>query len=448
MLNERDLTDDQVKLVDRIYENQLSFIVAEMGSGKSVCTLTAIKSLIDDEEVERVLIVAPLKVCREVWAKEHLKWGHLQGLKIALALGNEKERVTAVMNVSADIVVINIENLVWFLNKYKDNHGFDGLVIDELSKFKSSSSKLVKKLRHRVKGFENMRVGLTGTPVAEGFEGLFAQVMCLDGGVCFGRNKKKFMQEYFFATDFNEYNWELKADGGARIMRKLKQHRLLHVVPSYTNELPPLVEREFTFYMGDNILGYDYLKKDLVHRKRDGSPIVAENMAVLSGKLEQYASGFLYDEDKNVEELHTMRLHALGSYLNQAENLGENILIFYYFEEDKRRLLAYLGDDARLFDSNSCTDWNNRTVKFLLAHSKSAGHGLNLASGGARVLWYTPIWSRDVFKQANARLWRRGQHREVIVTSLIAVGTVNELTVKRVEDKAEYDILFKQHLDS
>jgi SNF2 family DNA or RNA helicase len=438
------LSPDQVKLVNRLYEQDETLVSAVMGFGKSVCTLTAISELIRDGHLKRVLIVAPLKPCKLVWATEHLGWSHLSHLRVGLAVGSPAKR-EQVIESDVDIVVINFDNLAWYCEIYKDSHGFDGLVIDELTKLKDSRTKAAKRLRYRVNGYE-WRIGLTGSIVAESFTGLFSQVLCLDAGKRLGKSKERFLQKYFYPTDWEQRNWELRPGMEKVLLNDFDD--LLYVTNDYRHLLPELVERQLTFPLAPDIMDdYNDFKK---HSVTLDDMVVADNAAVLSGKLCQYASGFLYGDEvegeKRVHELHESRLYALDEYLNMDENTDQNILIFYYYQADKQRLLTYFDGDAVLFDDKVEQSWNKGDIKYLLAHPLNASHGLNLASGGCRVLWYTPQWSNDVFTQANARLHRRGQLNEVIVTTLVAEGTINELAVQRVSDKADYDALFQAHV--
>jgi len=448
MLNPDLLSHDQQLLIDRLFEHDTTLAIAEMGFGKSVCALSAAAELLNAKHLHKVLIVAPLKPCRSVWAHEHEKWTHLSGLRVNVALGTEAERIKAV-EADCDICVINFDNLVWFLNTYKDNHEFDGLIIDELTKLKANSSKSVKKLRYRTNDFK-WRVGMSATPVAENLDGLFSQVLCLDGGERFGRSKERFLQSYFYPTDYNQYKWAIRIGGETELLRRIED--IVYNAALYSMDLPELVEKEYRFNMPSDMMDkYKSLKRDSVYTVCDGTDIVADNAAVLSSKLEQFASGFLYGagdpSDRKVYHLHNYRTFALEEYLALQENQDENILIFYKFIAERDTLIKLLGDDAVLLEEEGAeAQWNAGNIKYLLCHPKSASHGLNLAEGGARVLWYSPEWSNDSVTQANARLHRRGQLRRVIVTSLICADTVNELTVMRIEDKREAEALFKQHL--
>lgn len=446
MLTYNLLDSDQLAAVDYLYSHDVNYLVATMGFGKSVVTLTAIDELINDEVLARVLIVAPLRACNDVWKGEHKKWEHLQGIDIVHAIGTPKQRVAALES-DASIVVINIDNLVWFLDTYKDKNllGFDGLVIDEISKFKDSGTKLVKKLRTLTKRFA-WTLGMTGTPVHESFTGLYAQMLCLDGGQSFGKNKEKFLHKFFYPTDFDERNWELRDNMEGEILKAIGW--CTHVAPDYTHTLPPINEVVLGFDLPDEALReYKKFARDSVIAIED-EMVIAENAAVLSGKLGQYASGFLYLEDEgDFIDIHLARVHEFTSLLR---NIPRAVICYWYKAELTAILECFDASGvsyAMVNDKGAIEAWNNKTIDYLLLHPASAGHGLNLAAGGCNMIFYSPIWSNDIFKQTIARLWRRGQDAVVTAWILCATGTIDMLKIQRVEDKAEYDKLFHDHID-
>ena len=441
MFNYEDLDLEQVNLINRLYEHDSTLVYATMGSGKTVCALTAAAELVHDKVLNRVLIVAPLKPAKDVWPGEPELWGHLKDLDMALALGNADKRKKAILS-SAPFVIINIENLAWFCDEFKGKHNFDGLIIDELSKFKDSSAKVVKKMRYRSDDFK-WRVGLTGSPVHESYTGLFGQMLVLDGGKTFGRNKEKFLHNYFYPTDYEQRNWEVREN-----MRGALLNALCHVwytMPDYTDTLPAIHEIEVPFELSTSGMGlYSELKKHSVLNV-DGEVIVADNAAVLSGKLEQLTSGFLYTEDSVLTPVYPKRML---EFSNHRQTIDGTCLVFYTFEEEKQQIIDVLKDDYATLDTpNVKYLWNEGKINNLLLHPKSAGHGLNLQRGGHNIIWYSPIWSNDMFKQAIARLWRRGQKDIVYSYTLVCKGTVDELKVQRVDDKQEHDKLLREHFN-
>lgn len=444
------LDNDQLNLIDRLYDYDETLVYATMGSGKSICYLTAIDELLHDGVVERALIVAPLNPAKHVWSKEHKKWSHVEHLDVKLALGTQEQRIRAIES-DAAIVVINIENLAWFLDRYKNRIPFDALCIDETSKFGSTGNKSVKKLRHATKLFKH-HVGLTGTPVHEGFEKLFSQVLVLDGGKRLGTSKQKFLEKHFYATDYEQHNWDLRAGEDTKLLKRLND--LIYAMPSYTHNLPDLVENSIVVTLhADAMAMYKKLAKDSILVLDDGIEIIAESAAVLSGKLEQLANGFLYEQSQGENITHLIHDAKIDAFINYMSGNTKQTLVFYQFQADKDSLCKTMDSInvsySTMDDKTGMQQFLDSKVQVLLLHPKSAGHGLNLHTGGAcDILCYTPIWSNDQEKQLIGRLWRRGVKSTVTVSRLVAQGTIDETKLARVANKDEFDELFNAHIKS
>jgi len=417
-----------------------------MGFGKTVCTLSAIAELLADGVLKKVLILAPLKVCKTVWRQEALLWEHTAHLKIAAAIGTERARLAAI-NSDADVVLMNYENLVWFCTTFKrDDHGFDGLVCDEISKLKNSTGAGFKKFKARLPAFK-WRVGLTGTPVSEDFQGLYGQTFILDSGARFGTRKDVFLHKYFYATDYMEYNWELIDPTGATILNVVKDLIFIADNAAYQKTLPPIHHHQIPVVLPDDARAtYETLKKDCAV-----GDITADNAAVLVGKLLQVASGFLYGDPELGIDLQFIHDAKLVECAKIVEAHSGPVVIAYWFKEDFDRLckrfpnaVALAGGD----DQETIARWNRGEIDILLLQPRSAGHGLQLQSGGSCLIWYGAVWSRDLTEQTEARLHRQGQKNSVDVYTLCAVDTVDELVVDRVESKAGYKDLLTAHLQS
>lgn len=107
--------DYQAYAIDYIETHPVAAVLLDMGLGKTVISLTAIADLLFDSFVaHRVLVIAPLRVARDTWPAEISKWSHLQHLTYTVAVGSAKERRAALMR-SADITIINRENLSWLI---------------------------------------------------------------------------------------------------------------------------------------------------------------------------------------------------------------------------------------------------------------------------------------------------------------------------------------------
>lgn len=419
-----------------IIDKKKSALFLEMGMGKSVSTLTAILELMYDYfDVAKVLVIAPLRVASTTWEEEIEKWDHLKDLRISKVLGSEKQRVAALYK-KADIYIINRENVTWLVERFDSDWPFDMVVIDELSSFKSSKAQRFKSLK-KVRPFIKRMVGLTGTPAPNGLIDLWPQIYLLDGGERLGKTVTGYRERYFLPDKRNQmivYTWKLKDDAEDAIYEKLSDicvsmkakdylelpERLDNVVPV---ELPKKAKEQ-----------YEVLEKELILSIEE-TDVLAGSAAVLANKLLQMANGAVYDEDGEVKHIHDEKLKALDELMEAAS--GKPVLVFYGYQHDKDRLLLYLKKlKPRLLQSDKdIKDWNQGKVQVLLAHPASAGHGLNLQTGGNIIIWFGLTWSLELYQQANARLWRQGQKQTVVIHHIIAKDTIDEQVMKALEDK-------------
>lgn len=413
-----------------------------MGFGKTAVTLAAIRELFNDDVISRVLVLAPLKVCRTVWQSEAKKWREFAGLNIAAAIGTPEERVNAIAG-DAQIVLMNYENLPWFCDRYKDKHDFDGLVCDEITKLKSSGSKGFKKLRLRLKPFV-WRVGLSGTPVSEDFEGLYSMIHVLDGGKRLGGRKDLFLRKYFYATDYMNYNWELLDPTGAAILDDVKDLLFLADNENYKKSLPPISHTIEYLDLPAEARGiYDTMKADHI-----AEGISADNAAVVVGKLLQISNGFLYgDADAGIpmSRIHDTKLDKLCELVLA---IGSPVIVTYWFKEDLQAIQARMPHAVHLSGGNDTATieaWNAGSVPVLLLQPRSAGHGIQLQGGGADLIWYGPVWSRDLVLQTEARIHRQGQKKPVNVYTLVMNDTIDAEVVDRVENKGGFAELLTAH---
>lgn len=448
-LTERDLTVEQQDTIDRLYNHNHTLVVAPMGGGKTVCTLTAAKELLDAGELNRVLVVAPLKVCNQVWACESDKWAHLAGLDVAVVTGAASERLAALRR-RARVVVINFDNLKWLLRAAPGDlvDSFDGLVIDELSKLKNPGGAQFKALRRRLGQFA-WRVGLTGTPVSEDWQGLYAEMLIVDGGRSLGRSKDEYLRRYFVPLDYNGYKWALAEGAAAELSAAISES--VWTMPDYRDQLPSITFKQVSLDPPAVVIEtQEILRRDLL-ADIGGAEVTAETAATLSGKLQQVASGFAYSDEGGVAELSDFRIQAAIYLIRQ---IARPVVLTYWFRADRERLARALAplqaDGLRVGDMDAGAEaeraWNSGGLDVLLLHPRSAGHGLNLARGGADIIWLAPQWSRDLWEQTNARLWRRGQESPVVVWTLMARGTIDAVIAERVKEKGRAHELFLEFM--
>lgn len=416
-----------------ILSHPISAVLLEMGLGKSVITLTALFDLcLDSFLIRKVLVIAPLRVARDTWPSEIRKWDHLEGLTFSVAVGTETERKTALMQ-KADVYIINRENVDWLVNKSRLPFDYDMIVIDELSSFKSWQAKRFKSLL-KVRPYVKRIVGLTGTPSSNGLMDLWAEFRVLDLGQRLGRYVTHYRNAYFTPDKRNgEVVFSYKPLPGAeeQIYKRISDITISMKSCDYL-DLPECVFNEVPVFMDEKETEiYDAFRVDMVTSIK-GKEIDAANAAVLSGKLLQMANGAVYDEDKNVHLIHDRKLDALEDLIEGAN--GKPVLIAYWYQHDADRIKARF-PVREIRTSKDIDDWNAGRISAAIIHPASAGHGLNLQTGGSTLIWFGLTWSLELYQQTNARLHRQGQKETVVIHHIVAKGTIDEDVMKALRKK-------------
>ena len=431
--------DYQKYATEFIESHPIAAVILQMGLGKTVCTLTAIEHLIYDTfEVSKVLIVAPLRVAKVTWSDEIDKWDHLSHLTYSVAVGSEKERLSALKK-KADLYMINRENLQWLIEKSGLPFDYDMVVLDELSSFKSWQSKRFRafmKVRPKVQRV----VGLTGTPSSNGLMDLFAEFKCLDMGERLGRFITQYRNAFFIPDRMNGqvvYSYKLRPFSEEEIYRRIGDITISMKALDHL-KMPELIENRYPVYMDDGEKQqYESMKKDLILPYLENETITAANAAALSGKLCQMANGAVYSDEGSVVHIHDRKLDALEDIIEAAQG---PILLCYWFKHDLERITKKLDElkveYARISSDGSIRMWNEGKFRVGLIHPASAGHGLNLQAGGNHIVWFGLTWSLELLEQSNARLWRQGQRAEtVVVQYLVTAGTIDERILDAISKK-------------
>jgi len=424
---------------DFITANPISAVLLSMGLGKTVITLTAIQDLLFDSfDARSVLVIAPLRVARDTWPDEISKWEHLSNLTFSVAVGTEAERKAALWT-KADVHIINRENLVWLIEDSRIAWKWDMVVIDELSSFKNHQTKRFRaliKVRPKIKRI----VGLTGTPSSNGLMDLWAEFRLLDMGERLGRFIGEYRRAYFLPDKRNGqviFSYKPMPHAEEQIYAKIADITISMKATDHL-EMPELVYAEYPVRLSERERNrYDELKQDLVLQLAEGE-VTAANAAALSNKLCQMANGAVYDDDGSIHRIHDRKLDALEDLIEAAN--GRPVLIAYWFKHDLERLGERLRKlhipFSQLDTSESIKRWNQGELPVALIHPASAGHGLNLQSGGSTLIWFGMTWSLELYQQTNARLWRQGQESETVVIShIITKGTIDERIMKALSEK-------------
>ena len=401
---------------------------------KTVITLTALNDLIFDElKVSKALVIAPLRVAQVSWPNEVKKWDHLKYLDISVIVGDLKKRKAAI-NADAQVYIINRENIKWLV-EYYDKNGlcwdFDCVIIDELSSFKNHQSQRFRYLR-KIRPFVKRWVGLTGTPTSNGLMDLWSEIGILDGGERLGRFIGRFRESYFKPGSMNPstgvvFSYIPRPGAEEKIYERISDITISMKALDYLH-LPDCiyVNHEVEMSPAEKKL-YDQLKSDLIIPTEDGD-IDAANAASLSNKLLQMSNGAVYDENKEARFIHNHKLEMLEDLIEAAN--GQPVLIAYWFKHDRSRIMEHLSKAGyEIRDIRSSEDielWNNGSIPVALIHPASAGHGLNIQSGGHILIWFGLTWSLELYQQTNARLWRQGQQEIVTIHHIVTKNTVDE----------------------
>lgn len=426
--------DYQKYAIDFIEKKEVAALFLDMGLGKTSITLTAIKNLLFDSfKAHKVLVIAPLRVAKNTWKSEIEKWEHLKDLKYSVIVGSKKERMTA-LDEKADIYIINRENVDWLVENYEFD--FDMVVIDELSSFKNSSSKRFKALM-MVRPKAKRLVGLTGTPSTNGLMDLFAEFKVLDMGKRLGRFITKFREEYFVPDKRNgEVIFSYKPKHGAeeKIYEKISDITMSMKAVDHL-AMPELIVNTYEVEMEKT---QKFLYQKLCQELFLGEEVTISNAATLSNKLMQMVSGMIYTDDKESLPIHDKKLEALEDIIESLN--GKPMLLAYWFKHDLYRIENKLKDMKvnfrRIDDDESIERWNKGEITVGLIHPQSVGHGLNLQKGGSHMVWYTPIWSLELYQQTRARLYRQGQESSsVVITHIITKDTIDGYIMDCLERK-------------
>ncbi|USR81494.1 chromatin remodeling complex ATPase [Bacteroides phage EMB1] len=443
MLERKQLHEYQVKGVQHIIDNEFCALFLDMGLGKTVTTLTAIKDLLDNCIISNCLVIAPKKVTQVTWSDEIKAWAHLKDLTISVIDGTVKQRREAYEK-KADIYAISRDNIVWLVMEYGGiKLPYDMVVIDELSSFKNHASKRFKALR-KVRKFIPRVVGLTGTPSPNGLIDLFAQMYLIDQGQRLGKSITAY-RDRFFRPD--------KRNGDIVFSYALKspQEETEQQISDLISDITISMKAEDYLKMPDRMPIYDYVelppkameayttfeREQIIELINSDTPLTATSAAALGNKLQQMAGGQVYDSDRKVIDVHDEKIEKLKEIV-EASN-GEPVLVAYAFKHEQARIMEALKEfkPRKLETAQDIADWNEGKAPLMVAHPASIGHGINIQKGGHILVWFGMTWSLELYQQFNARLYRQGQMKPVMIHHIIAKNTIDEKIIKALEGKKQ-----------
>ena len=427
----------QNEAADFLFEHDRAMILAPVGAGKTAITLTAMTEMIAEGHVKRWLVLAPKRVCTDVWPVEQLKWA--SDFDIAIAVGSPKARRAAFAS-DAPIVVINYDNIQSLTED--DLAQFDGIVFDELTRMKNPSGKRFKALLKQIDQFK-FRWGLTGSFTSNGLEDVFGQCKIIDQSLL-GRSKGAFLQRYFACINRDFGEWAPIKGSLEKVMDAIRPATFVLEPGVYADKLPPLHVLEMRCDMADRT-PYEKMKRDFM-LELGTDAVIAANAAAVTNKLQQLASGFVYntktqasdrpgkfDTKQDAVWFSSHKFDMLEEIWE--ENQRAPTIVVYNYQEELAELKRRFPKAQTIDDKSAINRWNLGQISMLLIHPKSAGHGLNLQHGGNKIIFLSLPWSLELYEQTVGRLHRGGQTREVWCYLLICNKTIDERIWGALQDK-------------
>jgi len=412
---------------------QTSGLFLDMGLGKTVTTLSLLNILINSFSVDKPLIIGPKFVAEDTWPKEIAKWDHTKHITYAVITGSVQERLAA-LRAKVDVHILNIEHLAWLvdLKRFKTRWPFDMLVVDELSKFKSSDSIRFRKLRKVLPQVPRL-IGLTGTPIPNGMLDLWAQVFILDRGKRLFPTVTTYRMHYFHPEKkliHGGCTYGINPGAEELIYEKIDDLCLSMKAVDWL-QLPERQDIIREIELPD-LSEYKQFKRDKILELAEGD-ITAFNAPALYNKLLQYANGAVYDSDKKYHVVHDLKLEALAEAVEELQ--GKPVIIAYQFQSDVDRIKKRIPQAVQLKKNSQITEWNKGKIPVMLGHAAGIGHGLNLQYGGHYIFWYGVSANMGDYWQLVKRLDRQGQKFTVFNYHFLVKGTAEHSVYRSIQSK-------------
>lgn len=435
-----------------------------LGLGKTIAALTSAQNQLILGEVKHILIVAPLRVSNTVWHKEALNWLHTSQMTFSIATGSARYRKEALRK-KANVHVINVENLKWMIKTYNSKWIWDMLILDESSAYKSEQSQrfaYLSRLCSNVpaKGWKNpvkRMIQLTATPATNGLGGLWSQMFLLDRGERLSKSFRQFKLQYFDEVgEGHSHKRKLIPVEGAkeRIFKRVSDICLVMRSEDYLDIEEPIYNN-IEVAMPDQCKSeYAKMKREFILNYPDGDQILATNAGALSNKLMQFANGAVYTGEtpekptanREYRVVHDEKIKALVE-LHEAAEDSQTMLIAYWFKSDLKRIKAAIPDAVEMDKKGHIEErWNNGEIARLLIHPMSAGHGLNLQHGGSTMVFFSLLWSLELYSQTIGRLYRTGQKNPVSINHITTAGSMDQNIIRALRSNAETQSKMMEYL--
>ena len=437
------LWNDRFEFLEKIKEKKRFGIFLDMGVGKTALLL----ALIDykfTKDVKKVLIITPKQVSLSTWQDEIKKWDNFSYLEdmVTLIKGDAEQRNETLKNTSEYCIHIISSSLTEWLYGKRIRKGkraiiglnkltpdYDLIIVDECSQFKSTSTKRYKALKKLAK--KDLFL-LSGTPFSnikkyknEYFKAdeiyyIFSLLRIYDGSLTSFRN------DFCYTKKWDEFNYRMSSEMYEIITGALDGYCI-------RKKLTLDVERkEHKVYCEIDRLLLKKITEDYFIETNNGAEITASNKAIMINKALQLSNGFMYNSSGKVERFNSYKFERLNDLL---ATINDNVVIYYNFVEDKEYLLKNLPNSHLFEGEEDIKKWNAGEIKILILSPFSAKYGLNLQEGGHTVIWYGLVWSAETYEQANARLYRTGQEKDVDIFYLLSDSGYEEYVYRSLITK-------------
>lgn len=436
---------------NRIQEEAMKFLAAhapacglflDPGCGKTSTALRVFAALRRQRLCGAALVVAPLRVCYEVWPAETAKWDFAKGLRTSILHGFTKE---IALQTKADLYLVNHEGLGWFFSHpdILKKLGIELLIADESSKFKNTHTLRFKTVKPYLGQFK-YRWLLTGSPAPNGLIDVFGQMYVCDLGETFGPYVTHFRSQYFQQSGYGGYTWELSDGSAAKIYRKLKNRTVRLDTKDYA-KLPKRMDSYIRVELSnDGRRAYQEMEREFYAQLKGGASVAALSASSKGIKLRQMTNGAVYvDENHNWAEACDAKLAALADLIDELA--GVPAIVAYEFDHDRQRIQKLLGEATPCIfggmppqrTGDICHRWNTGEIQVLLAQSATIAYGLNLQGGpGQHIIWFGLTWNFEIYDQLIRRLIRQGsRQKRIFVHHLVAIDTIDEAVVQALQKK-------------
>ena len=427
----------QEEVISHILKHPFAGLFLTMGLGKTASVLEAFHRLKQKGKVDKLFIIAPLRVCYMVWPYEVAKWDYPYSVLVM----HDNNRKT---HIDSDIVIINPAGLPWLVDrmlnkKWTFKHHKWMLIVDESSQFKNASSKRFRIMKKLIKAFQR-RVILTGSPTPNGLQQLWSQIYLLDEGERLGKYITRFRERYFDKTGYMGYQLVPKKNTPQELQTKI-QDIVIHKSADELS-LPPVSYNTLSFALDKkNHQIYQEMKTELVAQIKEDETAIAVNAAVAVNKLKQISNGGIYVEEGAYQFLHNFKTDIVEEMTESLS--GRPLLIAYEYKHDRIRLENRF-DNIAIIDGETRSDelkttleaWNSNEISRLAIQIQSASHGLNLQySDCADVVWYSIPYDLELYDQFNARVYRQGVKHHITIHHLVGLGLIDEQILKLLRQK-------------